>query len=302
MNKFPSLGKWFDVRLDVSNSYKYTRYDLCIRCLSDENFDELSDELALLIARLRLRQKEYKHWLRYWKNSIPIPLEWVQRFKDRFWRSFVSTEATKKADGKIEFDELALQGYLGELMLYLIQFQHYEQRICAVPKKPKDYSKDSGIDCLELCGFTDKPDSLHYIIWECKGLTSATLKDYPNKIYNQHLHETPKTFAEMVDLLADIYDVGDKDKCIDNTLGDFVDEMIDDFYSRPPSRRKCYGGCVSYSGKKFARSDAFSTFGTRFRNDLAEHNKCRQVRICSAGDFTIIIHQVRCKIWNKLLP
>lgn len=274
MDMFPSLERWFDLRLNVPNSYKYTRYDLCIkRDLSNDDLDELSDELALLIARLRLRPNEYEQWLRYWGNSTPIPLKWKRRFRDHFWRSFVSDEATEKAGGKIQFDEIALQGYLGELMLYLVQTQCYDHRIRAVPKKPKGYSKNSGIDSLELCGIVDDPESLHYIAWESKGLTSDTLGSYPSKIYN-NLHQTRKSFAEMVDQLEDIYDE-------DDLMGNFVKEMIEDFYRRPPSRRKCFGGCVSYSGQRFARSDAFSTFRIRFKDDLAEDSRCRQVRLCS---------------------
>lgn len=296
MDKFPPLERWFDIRLNVSNLHKYTRYDLCIkRDLSNDDFDELSNELALLIARLRLRQNEYEQWLRYWGNSNPIPLKWKTRFRDRFWRGFVSDSATGQEGERIQFDEIALQGYLGELILYLIQFQYYEDRIGAVPKKPKEYSKDSGIDCLELCGIVDEPKSLHYIVWECKGLTSKTLSSYPSKIYNQHLHKTPKSFAEMVDQLADIYEQ-------DDLMGSFVDGMIDDFYSRPPSRKKCFGGSVSYSGQRFARSDAFSVFWVRFENDLAEDAKCRQVRLCAVGDFSRIACQVQDRIWTKLLP
>jgi hypothetical protein len=205
--------------------------------LSNGDFNEMSDEFALLVARLRLRQNGYEQWLRYWGNSTPIPPKWKRRFRDRFWRSFVSDEATEKASGEIQFDEIALQGYLGELMLYLVQTQYYECRIRAVPKKPKEYSKDSGIDCLELCGIVNAPESLHYIAWESKGLTSDTLGSYPTKIYSQHLHQTPKSFAEMVEQLADIYEHED-----DDAMASFVDEMIDDFYSRPPSRRKCFGG------------------------------------------------------------
>jgi len=293
MDEFPPLERWFEVRRGVSDSYRYTRYDL--RLLSNDGQDELSDELALLIARLRLRRNGYEEWLRYWGNPFPIPSEWKRRFKDRFWRGFVSDEATKRAGDAIQFDEVALRGYLGELMLYIVQTQYYELRIRAVPKTPKEYSKDSGIDCLELCGVAGDPDSLHYIVWESKSLTSDMLGNYPGKIYNQHLHQTPKSFAEMADQLADIY-------TNDDVMGCFVDEMIDDFYSHPPSRKKCFGGCVSYSGQRFARPDAFSTFVDRFKDSLAEDSRCRQVRLCAIGDLSGIAHQVQRKIWNKLLP
>jgi hypothetical protein len=269
---------------------------LCIKGdLSDNELDELSNALALLIGRLRLRPTEYEQWLQYWRNSKPIPLEWKKRFRDRFWRSFVSDEATDEVGGEVQFDEIALQGYLGEVILYLIQTKYYAHRIGVVPKKPKGYSKDSGIDCLELCGIVAEPSSFHYIVWESKGLSLGTLGSYPNKIYNQHLYQTPKSFAEMVDQLADIYGS-------DDVIADFVDEMIDDFYSRPPSRRKCFGGCVSYSGRGYARSDAFSTFWMRFKDDLAEDPRCCQVRLCAVGDFRGIACQVRDKIWTKLLP
>lgn len=297
MDQFPPLDKWFDVHLDVPNTHQYTRYDLCIRPdLTKDDIADLANELSLLIARLRLRPNEYQQWLVYWGNTTPVPDDWKRRFRDRFWRSFVSDEATETA-GTIQFDNDALQGYIGELMLYLIQTRHYECRLRAVPKKPKEYSKDSGIDCLELCGLVDDPESLHYIVWESKGIDSRALESYPHKIYRQHLHQTPKSFAEMADQLADVYEREE-----DEIMTDFIDEMIDDFYSRPPSNKKCFGGCVSYSGRRSARSDAFSTFQTQFENELAEDIKCRQVRLCATGGLSTIVRLVQDGIWTKLLP
>jgi len=303
MDKLPSLERWFEVRAHVSDQHKYTRYDLCIRQdLPDTELNELWDEIVLLIARLRLTPREYTEWLKYWGNSTPIPPEWKRRFRDRFYRGFVSDMATKEAGGEIQFDDTALQGYIGELMLYVVQFQCHEDRIRSVPKKPKQYPKDSGIDCLELCGSMEDGDSLHYIAWECKGSVSDTIGTYPGKIYNQHLHETPKTFAEMVDLLADIYENhGENEDSGDEPIRIFIGEMIDDFYMPTPSQRKCFGACVSYSGKRFARSDAFSTFQFRFKGNLSEDPRCRQVSLCAVGDFSSIVSQVRKKIWNKLL-
>ena len=295
MDRFPPLERWFDIRINVPNSHRHTRYDLCIKSnLTAQDLDELSDELALVIARLRLSTNWYKQWCKYWKNTITIPSEWKKKFRDQFWRSFVSSAATKKMGG-IQFDEFALQGYIGELMLYLVQFQLYDQRIDAAPRKPKTYSKNSGIDCLELCGNRSDYMSLHYIAWECKGTTDNTPGNYPSKIYSGHLAETPKSFKEMSDLLSDIYHD-------DDVLGSFIDEMIDDFYSSPPSPRKRFGGCVTYSARRLAPPGAFSKFASKFRGILAEDERCRQVRFCSIGDLTEVVQQVRDKIWTKLLP
>ena len=78
--------------------------------------------------------------------------------------------------------------------------------------------------------------------------------------------------------------------------------MNDDFYRKPPSERKCFGGCVIYSGDGFARSDAFSRFRKRFQQELAPSPRCRQVRLCAIGDLSKVAREVREKIWNRLLP
>jgi hypothetical protein len=295
MDQFPSLDRWFDIHVNVPNLHGYTRYDLSVKNdLVAQEWDEFLDELALVIARLRLRRNWYKQWLEYWKNSIPIPPEWKVKFREQFWRGFVSSKATKEM-GSIQFDETALQGYVGELILYLVQSQFYDQRIDAVPRKPKQHSKDSGIDCLELCGDQDDYDSLHYIAWECKGTTDDTPDNFPGKIYRGHLEETCKSFGEMIGLLFDLHSS-------DDVLKKFIDEMIDDFYSPTPSLRKRFGGCVTYSASCIMHSGAFSRFASRFKGKLAEDAMCRQIRLCAVGDFAKIIKHVRDRIWIKLLP
>ena len=74
----------------LSQRHKYTRYDLCIKRPSQENLDSLADELALLIARLRLSSQEYLEWLKYWDTGEPIPPSQKQRYRDAFSYSFVS--------------------------------------------------------------------------------------------------------------------------------------------------------------------------------------------------------------------
>lgn len=296
MKKFPPLTKWFDVRLNVLNGYGYTRHDLRLKDgLSTLDLENFSDELALLIARFRLTEPEYSEWLKYWKTPKPIPLNLKKRFQFRFWRSFVSSRRSDPTSGKICPDKTALQGHIGEVMMYLIQLQYSNRLILTVPRRPKDYSKDSGIDCLELCGVTTKPRTLRYIVWESKAIMSSSLGKYPGKIYDQHLYMTPKSFKELVDQLADM--------CQDEpSLSRFVGKMVDDFFSRRPTTKKCFGGCVSYSGRKFAPPTAFSGFSVRFASELASDPNCRQVRLCALGELSTITDKVWDKVWSKLLP
>jgi len=294
MDQFPPLCRWFSICVNAPNPYGYVRYDLCIKPdLTTREWDELLDELALVIARLRLPPSWYKQWLKYWNNSAPIPPEWREKFRDQFWRSFVSSAATREK-GAIQFDHDALCGYIGELILYIVQLQLYEQRIDCVPRRPKTHSKDSGIDCLELGGDRDDYETLHYIAWECKGTTQDTPDNFPGKIYRGHSEETAKSFKEMIDQLSDLH----RD---DEVLTQFIDEMIDDFYLRTPSPRKRFGGCVTYSSSRVAHSGACSRFHSRFRGKLAENASCRQVRLCAAGDLGKIVKRVRDRIWKKLL-
>lgn len=223
VDKFPALDNWFSIRVDVDNPYNYTRYDLCLKPGVD--LDDIANQIASLIARLRLSKSELEVWEKSWTNCSPIPDDWKCRIQHRFWRGFVSNKATEDAGGKIKPDEMALQGHIGELILYIIQYQMQNNRIDAVPRRPKDYSKDSGIDCLELCGERENPRSLHYIVWESKGITGDTLGGYTRKIYNQHKFETPKVFAEAVDQLSDLHGA-------DPVLSEFIGEMIDDFYTK----------------------------------------------------------------------
>jgi hypothetical protein len=294
MEEFPRLSKWLVVYLNRPNDYSYVRHDFCIKGdLSEAEIYDLCTELAKLIARFRLSKKEYREWLKYLDNDEPIPEQWKERFRQAFWRGFVSGVGSQHT-GQIEFDDDALRGYLGEALLYIIEHQVMKDRIDTVPRQPKPYPKDSGIDSLELCGTRDDPDSLYYIAWEAKGTVSAILEGLPTKICNQHYYETPRTFRDMVSLLEDLHES-------DPVLAPFVEDMIDDFYRQPPSERKSFGGCITFSGTRFARSDAFSGFAPRFRGILASPSRCRQVRLCAVGDLNCILRKVREKLWNKLL-
>jgi hypothetical protein len=278
MDQFPALSRWLDIRRNTPNNHGCVRHDFCLkRNLSETDIDDFCTELAKLIGRFRLSAQEYEEWLEYLDDDAPIPDEWAKRFRHAFWRGFVSDAGSQLA-GQIEFDDDALRGYLGEVMLYVIEFQIMEDRVDMVPRRPKDYPKDSGIDGLEVCGTRNDPVSLYYIAWEGKGTDSGTLANLPTKICNQHYYETPKTFRDAVSLLGDFYES-------DLVLAPFVESMIDDFYSRPPSERKSFGGCITYGGTRFARSDAFSGFAQRFRDHLAPAPRCRQVRLCAIGDF-----------------
>ncbi len=295
MDKFPRLDRWFEIRLDVPNPHGYMRHDLCIRGnLTAEDWEALCCELALLVARLRLNSTEFQTWVQCCSNSKPIPENWKRRFRYRFWRSFVSDKATAQAQGNCQPDYDALQGYLGEIILYVIQSQYYPERIAAVPNRPKEYSKKAGIDCLEICGNISDPPTLHYIVWESKGVTSQTLEGSPEKIYREHLNSTPKSFGEVVAQLADLH----ADEPI---LSDFIDSMIDDFFQRRPTSKKCFGACVSYSSGAFPPPAAFAHFRDRFNNQLAGNPRCRQVRTCAAGDFKMIVCRVWELIWTRLL-
>ncbi|MFC2053157.1 hypothetical protein ACFLV7_02500 [Chloroflexota bacterium] len=293
MNNFPPLDTWFTIRVNVETPYPYTRYDLCL--IPEGDLEDFAWHLSLLIARLRLNTNEYVVWEKYWHEGVPIPDEWIPRFQNRFWRGFISNKATEEAGGKITADETALQGHIGELLLYIIQHQLHQQRIDAVPRKPKDYSKDSGIDCLEICGDVDTPTSLHYIVWESKGITGNTIGNYSRKIYNQHQFETPKAFGEAVDQLADLHED-------DPVLVVFISDMIDDFYLKPPSNKKCFGGSVSYSSSTFPGPRVFRQFHDEFRDELAEYPQCRQIRLCALGNMKSICDTIWSLIWNKLLP
>lgn len=293
MDRFPPLKTWFTIRVNVETPFPYTRYDLCFR--PESSLDELACQLSLLIARLRLNQIENTVWEECWFKGTPIPEEWLLRFRNRFWRGFISTEATNQAGGRITADKTALQGHIGELFLYIIQHQLHEDRIEAVPRKPKEYSKDSGIDCLEICRENITNGALYYIVWESKGITGGRLRGYPRKIYNQHQFETPKTFGEAVDQLADLHED-------DPVLGVFISDMIDDFYLWPPSIKKCFGGSISYSSSTFPGPRVFGQFYDEFRNDLADAPHCRQVRLCAVGNLKSICEIVWSLIWNKLRP
>jgi hypothetical protein len=295
MLQFPPLDRWFDVRCGVYNNGAYTRHDLYLRGgLTSTEFEDLINELALVVVRLRFTPAHYRAWLAYWQNGDPIPGDLVQKFSGYLWRGFVSSAATRES-GVIQFDDTAIQGYLGELLLYLIQVQLNDRRIGAAPHKPKPYSKDSGLDCLELCGSRDDYPSLHYIVWECKATTDDNPGSYPRKIYDGHLDETPKAFMEMVDRLADTY----RD---DEVLARFVDEMIDDFYTSPPSYRKRYGGCITLSASQPPGPNAFSEFKRKFSGILADDCECRQVRFCCVGSVSQLVEGLKSKLWSKLLP
>lgn len=293
MDKFPPLDRWFDITWVTTNP-NIVRYDLVLKNdISPVEYQCLIDELCLVVARLRLG-KDYPLWLDYWKNTNPIPPELRLRFRDVFWKGFVSTRASGK--GAPVFDQIALQGYIGELFLYLIQTQLNKTRISSCPEKPKPYSKTEGIDSLEISGCLDDPPSLHYIVWECKATTDAAyLSNNESKIYCQHLYETQKSFAETVDSLNHRF----KDHPV---LEPFIGGMIDDFYQSPPTEKKRFGGCVVLSPNTTIHPNAFSGFRNKFLGKLADVPECRQARLCYVSDLNDIVEKVRSGIWTKLLP
>ena len=293
MDKFSPLDRWFDITC-VTTNLNIVRYDLVLKNgISPSEYQCLIDELCLVIARLRLG-KDYPLWLVYWKNSDPIPSELKLRFQDVFWKGFVSTRASRKA--ALVFDKTALQGYIGELILYIIQSQLNKTRISSCPEKPKPYSKTEGIDSLEIAGSLDDPPSLHYIVWECKATTDAAyLSNNESKIYSQHLYETQKSFAETVD------DLDHRFKS-HPVLGPFIDGMVDDFYQNPPTIKKRFGGCVVLSPNTTTHPNAFSGFRDKFLDKLADFPECRQARLCYVSDLDDIVEKVRSGIWTKLLP
>ncbi len=295
MDKFPQLNRWFEIVKNKPTNHGYVRHDLRLKPgLSKEDYDLLIEELCLLIARLRLTPKEYQEWICYLKSGVLSSEKYKVRFRDNFWRSFVSSEATSNEQAP-QFDITALQGYLGEVFLYLIELQLCSDQIGTSPSKPKRYSKDSGIDCLAIGGNRQNHDSLYYIVWECKATTQKEPESFPSKIYSHHLHETPKSLNEFVDFFSDLY----KD---DPVLSVFVAEIADDFYANEPTVKKRFGGCVVLSNENFAGDNAFAGFRNKFNTLLAPADLCRQVRLCSVNDLDDIVKRVRDGIWNKLLP
>lgn len=293
MDKFPPLDRWFDITCVTTNP-DIIRYDLVLKSgISSAEYQSLIDELCLVIARLRLGN-DYRHWLTYWKNSTPIPPELKQRFRDAFWKGFVSTRATRR--GSPVYDPTALQGHLGELFLYLIQTQLNRLKILACPEKPKAYSKSEGIDSLEISGDLNVPDSLYYTVWECKATTDAAyLSTYESKIYSQHMYETPKSFAETVDNL-------DHRLSGHPVLGPFIEGIVDDFYQKPPTPKKRFGGCVLLSPNSAPHAKAFLGFKKKFSGILADTAECRQARLCYVSNLDDMVEKVRSGIWTKLHP
>ncbi len=295
MDQFPPLSQWFEIITNKPTKLGYVRHDLRLKpSLSGDEYENLINELCLLIGRLRLTKKEYQEWVAYIRTNDPISGISKTRFKNNFWRSFVSSEATKD-ETKPQFDTIALQGHLGEIFLYLIEIQLCSDRIGTSPSKPKRYSKDSGIDCLAIGGKRTDETSLYYTVWECKATTQAEPESFPSKIYAHHLYETPKSLNEFIDHLAELY----KDDLI---LSQFVAEIADDFYADDPTTKKRLGGCVVLSNSNFVGENAFAGFKSKFKTFLAPDDFCRQVRFCSVKDLDDIVNKVRDGIWNKLLP
>jgi hypothetical protein len=288
MNEFPPLERWFDIKSQSSDRHKYVRYDLCLKSnLTVEELDSFTDELSLVIARLRLGSQEYSEWRNYWDNAELVPHSKRMQFQDAFSTGFVNKEGGDNKTG--------LQGYIGELILYLIQEQQYPQKIDASPRRPKNLPSVGGIDCLEICGDPSNESTLHYIVWECKATTSDDPGGYPSKIYSQHLNDTAKSFREMISFFEDVH-------TDDPILSKFVSEMIADFYANPPTTKKRFGGCVTLNANTMVSPNAYAKFYRKFEGKLADDNRCRQVRFCSIGDIEFIAEEVRKKIWSKLRP
>lgn len=297
MNKFPDLKRWFDVA-------EYCDFNDCRKIeinmknnLAETDIDFFCNEFAKYLCRTRCPQSAHLDtMIQAIDSGCDIDSEEKLFWRNIFFRGFISqTKFNECGNYQKSFDDDAILGYIGEALYYVVREQVLEdEKICIEPLKPKFYSKDTGIDFLEI---RKEATDYYMIIGEIKA-TKNTISSRANEIIESFKLRADKNFSELCVALQD------RSASIDNQeLSEFISNMCDLFYhiGKKPSSKKRYGGVVNYNfhGQKI-RDSAFGDFKEQLAGKVADENCCRRLALVGIYNIEIVMNKVRDAIWNKI--
>jgi hypothetical protein len=298
MNEFPDLYRWFDVK-------KYCDFNDCRKIeintknnLSENDINSFCGEFAKYLCRIRCPQSVYLNTIiNAIDSDFDIDADEKIFWRDIFFRGFISqTKFDECGNYQKSFDDDAILGYIGEALYYVVRTQILEdEKVCIEPSKPKFYSKDSGIDFLEI---RKETAGYYMIIGEVKA-TKNTISSRADEIIKSFKLRADKNFSELCIAIQDR-----NIPSADQELSEFISNMCDLFYhiGQQPSPKKRYAGVINYNfnGQKI-RDSAFSDFKEQLTGKVANENCCRRLALVGIYNIENIIFKVRDAIWNKLV-
>ncbi|MEZ4358450.1 MAG: hypothetical protein R2876_07580 [Eubacteriales bacterium] len=298
MNKFPDLTRWFNVTT-------YCDFNDCRKIeinmksgLTYQDINSFCNEFAKYLCRIRCPQSAHLNiMIKSIDSGCDIETEEKAFWRNIFFRGFISQEKFNGyGDYTKSFDDDAILGYIGEALYYVVRAQILEdEKVCIEPSRPKFYSKDTGIDFLEI---RKETSGYYMIIGEIKA-TKNTISSRAKEIIESFKLRADKNFSELCVALQD------RHIPVDNLeLSEFISNMCDLFYhiGQKPSLQKRYGGIINYNfrGQKI-RDSAFHDFKEQLTGKVADENCCRRLALVGIYNIENIIDQVRDTIWNKIV-
>lgn len=303
MRQFPNLGQWFN----ISGYYEHNRCKT-ISLLLKDGLDEIAlqdfaREFAKLVCRIRCNNKlvfgdEEVDLCAKFQNSIDGNVvitneEKIFLAESIFFYGMVSQakfDETNDYVSSIDYD--LFNGYFGEVLFYIIREQCLEdEKIMIEPNVPKPYSKQPGLDYVEIRKSLQN-DEYYFIIGEVK-TTENTIGDYPNDII------TSLTKRPIHLLMYEINAFKERVKNIDNEeLKHFIDRIPMHFLRKSPQKR--FAGVINYGSNNRHRQSVFSDFYTACSGHLDLNNDCRRIKLIGIKDIENLKKRVLDCIWRNL--
>ena len=227
------------------------------------------------------------------ENGTIISPDDKQRLHNDFWNGFITESLYDKTkDLKKSFDDEGIKGYFGEALYYLIRNQYAKDlKIAIEPGKPKAVSKTSGIDFLEVR--KDENGDFYFIIGEVK-TTENSYSSRNEEVIRAFLNRINKNFSDIYFCLKE------RDDGTDDSYTEFLEEMIDCFYSFEGNNKKRLSGVFNYnySGRKIP-ANAFSTWKDK-EFDINDSFLCRKIKLIGIYNIENVINKMRDILWNVL--
>jgi len=298
INQFTGLDQWFDITT-------YCDFNDCRKIeinmkndLAENDINSFCSEFAKYLCRIRCPQSiSLNTMINAIDSDFDIGAEEKIFWRDIFFRGFISqTKFDECGDYRESFDDDAILGYIGETLYYVVRAQILEdEKIYIEPSKPKFYSKDTGIDFLEI---RKETAGYYMIIGEIK-TTKNTISSRADEIIKSFKLRADTNFSELC------IDLQDRNISTDNQeLFEFISNMCDLFYhiGQKPSPKKRYAGVVNYNfhGQRI-RDSVFRDFKEQLAGKVADENCCRRFALVGIYNIENIIDKVRDAIWNRIL-
>lgn len=304
MNYFPRLDRWFNIS-GYYDHHKCKTMSLLLKSeLTDFEMESFAREFAKLICRIRCN------------GSFPFgnpEVDLCTKFQNAIDGIEVLSDEEKKCLADIKFfygmvsqvrydktndyiasiDRELFNGYFGEIMFYIVREQYLcDEKIMIEPVVPKAYSKQSGLDYIEIRKTRQNGD-YYFIVGEVK-TSKNTIGDYPNDIIHSLKNRSIHLFNSEVNAFKERAKASD-----DENLKYFVDRIPMYFFNNSPEKK--FAGVINYGSNNKHRDSVFQNFYTECAGHVNELLDCRRIKLIGIKDIENIKERVLDCIWTTLL-